>query len=91
MKRFTIAVATLAVLLTAGLAVSAEPAQAPAADYSPQPQQQQQVYYQNQQQPQQQYYNYNYQQPQQQQGFFGRMMDLERRKNNALLRFFGLR
>lgn len=87
MKRFTIAVATLAVLLTAGVAVSAEPAPAPAADYNSQPQQP--VYYQN-QQPQQQYYNYNYQQPQQQ-GFFGRMMDLERRKNNAILRFFGLR
>lgn len=87
MKRFTIAVATLAVLLTAGLAVSAEPAPAPAADVEAQPQQQ--VYYQN--QPQQQYYyNYNYQQPEQP-GFWGRMMELERRKNNAILRFFGLR
>jgi hypothetical protein len=96
MKRFVIAVATLAVLLTAGLAVAAEPAPAPAADAGlqpvpdQQPPQQQQVYYQS--QPQQQYYydNYSYQQPQSQ-GFWGRMMELERRKNNAILRFFGLR
>lgn len=90
MKRLTIAVTTLAALLTAGLAIGAEPAPAPAMEPVADTAAQQQVYYQQPQQ-QQYYYNYNYQQPQQQQGFWGRMMELERRKNNALLRFFGLR
>jgi hypothetical protein len=56
----------------------AAPTQQPVSTQQTQPQQQQQYYY-------------YYRQPQQQrQGFFGRMMDLERRKNRFLLRIIGV-
>ena len=42
-----------------------------------------------QQQPQQYYYAQP--QPAQRTTFFGRLMEMERRKNQAILRFFGLR
>lgn len=56
---------------------TAVPTQQPVSTQQTQPQQQQQYYY--------------YRQPQQQrQGFFGRMMELERRKNRFLLRMIGV-
>jgi hypothetical protein len=41
-------------------------------------------------QPQQQYYYYYPQAQQQRQGFWGRMAELERRKNRFLLRMIGV-
>ena len=85
MQRYLTATIATATLLTASLAV----AQQPIADTPAQTQ----VYYYQQPAPatQTQPYYYAQPQPEQRQGFFGRMMELERRKNQAILRFFGLR
>lgn len=84
MKRFAIATIASATLLTAALAVAAEPIPDNGAPQS-------QVYYYQQPAQAPVYYSQAQPQPAQRQGFFGRMMELERRKNQAILRFFGLR
>jgi hypothetical protein len=83
MKRIVTATIAAATLLTAAMAV--------AADQVAAPQPQSQVYYYQQPVGTPQYYSQAQPQQEQRQGFFGRMMELERRKNQALLRFFGLR
>jgi hypothetical protein len=84
MKRFVIVTVASVTLLSAALAVAED-----AAQFSNAPQSQ--VYYYQQPAGAPQYYSQAQPQPAQRQGFFGRMMELERRKNQALLRFFGLR
>lgn len=90
MPRLLTASLASAVLLTAAMASGAEPVPDPLPQGA-------QVYYHKQPAgtPQtQQTQRYYYAQPQpepQRQGFFGRLMDLERRKNQAILRFFGFR
>jgi len=87
MQQYVTATVFSATLIVSALAAAAEPIPQTQVEYNQQPQQ---VYYYQQPAPQaqQQYYA---PQPEQRQTFFGRMMDLERRKNNAILRFFGLR
>ncbi len=84
MKRFVIVAVASVTLLSAAMAVAQD-----AAQYSNVPQTQ--VYYHQQVAGTPQYYTQAQPQPAQRQGFFGRMMELERRKNQAILRFFGLR
>jgi len=87
MQQYVTATIVSATLIVSAMAAAAEP-----VPQNGQPQTE--VYYH--QQPQQPYYaqsapqQYNYAQPERP-TFFGRMMDLERRKNQAILRFFGLR
>lgn len=84
MQSFLRATSVCATLLTAAIALGDEaPAPTPAAQppqqvYSTQPGQTHPYYY------------YRAAQPQRQ-SFWNRMVELERRKNNAILRFFGLR
>jgi hypothetical protein len=87
MQQYVTATVFSATLIVSALAAAAEPIPQTQVEYHQQPQQ---VYYYQQPAPQapQQYYSA---QPEQRQTFFGRMMDLERRKNQAILRFFGLR
>lgn len=87
MLRYVPASLAAAVLLTAAAAVGAEPVPDPLPPGS-------QVYYHRQPAGTPQTQRYYYAQPQQEQerpSFFGRMMELERRKNRAILRFFGFR
>lgn len=83
MQQYVTATVFSATLIVSALAAAAEPT----PQYA---QPQSQVYYTQQPAPQPQQYYYAQPEPQQQ-TLFGRMMDLERRKNNAILRFFGLR
>jgi hypothetical protein len=86
MQQYVTATILSATLIVSALANAAEPAPQTEVYYHQQPQQ---VYY---AQPAPQTQQYQYAQPEpQRQTFFGRMMDLERRKNQAILRFFGLR
>jgi hypothetical protein len=83
MQQYVTATLVSATLIVSAMAAAAEPVPQTAQPQS-------QVY--NYQQPAPQPQQYYYSQPEpQQQTFFGRMMDLERRKNQAILRFFGLR
>lgn len=86
MPRIVPAAVASATLLSATLSFAAEPTPSTAAPQT-------QVYYYQQATPTPYYQQYQNTQPQpeQRQTFFGRMMDLERRKNQAILRFFGLR
>jgi hypothetical protein len=87
MQQYVTATIVSATLIVSAMAAAAEPT----PQYAPQnAQTQSQVYYYQQPAPQPQQYYYAQPEPQQQ-TFFGRMMDLERRKNQAILRFFGLR
>jgi hypothetical protein len=90
MQQYVTATVFSATLIVSALAAAAEPVPQTQVEYNQQPQQ---VYYYQQPAPQAQQQQYYSAQPAQQQQptFFGRMMDLERRKNNAILRFFGLR
>lgn len=87
MQQYVTATIFSATLIVSAMAAAADPIPQTQVEYHQQPQQ---VYYY--QQPAQQQQQYYYAQPEpQRQTFFGRMMDLERRKNQAILRFFGLR
>lgn len=89
MQQYVTATVFSATLIVSAIAAGAEPVPQYAPQYAPQSQ----VYYYQQPaaqpRPQQQYYYA--QEPQQQPTMFGRLMDLERRKNQAILRFLGLR
>lgn len=86
MPRLLPAAVASVTLLTASLSSAVEPVPDTAAPRT-------QVYYHQQPTPAPYYQQHRYTQPQpeQRQTFFGRMMELERRKNQAILRFFGLR
>ena len=83
MQQYVTATIVSATLIFSAMAAAAEPVPQIAQPQS-------QVYYYQQPAPQPQQYYYAQPEPQRQ-TMFGRMMDLERRKNQAILRFFGLR
>jgi hypothetical protein len=85
MQRYLSATFASAVVLTAALAHGAQP-------YPSSTPAQTQVYYYKQPAgtPQNPQYYYTQQEPQRP-TVFGRLMEMERRKNQAILRFFGLR
>ncbi len=88
MRRMLWSAAVVAVLAIPAVAQELQPI--PESNAQAQPQAQTQPVATNAAQPQQRYYYY-YRQQQRPQGFWGRLMEFERRKNDALLRMVGIR